>query len=64
MRQRERQHEDAREPQARAGTPTDQAADVQARAERLLAAGAAAIERALSADSAAFLTANRQEGGQ
>ena len=39
-------------------------ADLRDRAERLLAQGAGAIERALSQDSAAFLAANRQEGGQ
>lgn len=33
-------------------------------AERLLAAADEAIERALSTDSAAFLRANRQLGGQ
>jgi hypothetical protein len=38
--------------------------DLRAAAERLLARGADAIERALSQDSAAFLAANRQEGGQ
>ena len=38
--------------------------DLRAAAERLLAQGADAIERALSQDSAAFLAANRQEGGQ
>ena len=43
--------------------PTEQL-DFRAAAERLLAQGADAIERALSQDSAAFLAANRQEGGQ
>ena len=38
--------------------------DLGAAGERLLAQGADAIERALSQDSAAFLAANRQEGGQ
>jgi hypothetical protein len=59
---RERHHDarDARPaPAAPAGTP-----DLRAAAERLLAEGADAIERALSQDSAAFLAANRQEGGQ
>jgi hypothetical protein len=37
---------------------------IGATAARLLAAGDAAIERALSADSDAFLRANRQQGGQ
>ena len=43
--------------------PPDQP-DLRAAAERLLARGTDAIERALSQDSAAFLAANRQEGGQ
>jgi hypothetical protein len=33
-------------------------------AERFLAAGEEAIQRALSHDSEGFLTANQQEGGQ
>jgi hypothetical protein len=33
-------------------------------ARRLLATGADAIDRALSQDSAAFLSENQQEGGQ
>jgi hypothetical protein len=59
---RERQH-DTPEVRAAAGTPTP-AVDFRAAAERLLARGADAIDRALSQDSAAFLAANRQEGGQ
>lgn len=38
--------------------------DLLAAAELLLARGGDAIERALSQDSAAFLAANRQEGGE
>jgi len=38
--------------------------DLRASAEPLLARGADAIDRALSQDSAAWLAANRQEGGQ
>jgi hypothetical protein len=38
--------------------------DLRERGERFLAHGADAIERALSRDSAVFLRANRQEGGQ
>lgn len=38
--------------------------NARASAERFLAQGADAIERALSQNSAAFLAANRQEGGQ
>ncbi len=39
-------------------------ADLRGNAERLLARGADAIERALSQDNAAFLAASRQEGGE
>jgi hypothetical protein len=62
MRERQRHHDDIRAPQ-----PPAPAADFGATreaAERLLAQGADAIERALSGNSAAFLAANRQEGGQ
>ena len=52
-------HDTLPTPAAPAGQP-----DLRAAAERLLARGADAIERALSQDSAAFLAANRQEGGQ
>ena len=38
--------------------------DLRLDAERLLATGADAIDRALSQDSVAFLSANQQEGGQ
>ena len=38
--------------------------DLRGDAQRLLAAGDEAIERALSANSEAFLAANRQTGGQ
>lgn len=38
--------------------------ELRADAERMLAAGDDAIARALSQDSAAFLRANRQRGGQ
>jgi hypothetical protein len=62
---RERQT-DPREPrQVEAGT--DGGADLtaaRADADGLLAAADDAIERALSADSTAFLAANRQRGGQ
>ena len=59
---RERMH-DQHEHQAPPAVPTGQA-DLRASAERLLAQGADAIERALSQDSTAFLAATRQEGGQ
>ena len=38
--------------------------DLRANADPLLARGADAIDRGLSQDSAAWLAANRQEGGQ
>jgi hypothetical protein len=53
----------AHRPAGPASGPPDQP-DLLAAAERLLARGGDAIERALSQDSAAFLAANRQEGGQ
>ena len=63
MRQRERQHEPTQPPQS--GEPgSDNLAAAGDSMTRLLAAGDAAIERALSTDSAAFLRANRQHGGQ
>lgn len=59
---RERSHEEFENP-PRPVVQSDQAV-IRASAERLLARGADAIERALSQDSAAFLSANRQEGGE
>jgi len=62
MSQRERTHDERDErmmPAAPAG-----GSSLLASAERLLARGSEAIDRALSQDSAAFLAANRQEGGQ
>ncbi|HVO28043.1 MAG TPA: hypothetical protein VMW56_30935 [Candidatus Margulisiibacteriota bacterium] len=64
MRERERQHD---EHQPQAGSVPDGGNDlgaIGAAAARLVAAGDAAIERALSGDSDAFLRANRQQGGQ
>jgi hypothetical protein len=63
MKERERQ------PQRQQPAPTGSsgADDLDAAREqgaRLLAAGDDAIERALSADSRAFLRANRQQGGE
>jgi hypothetical protein len=64
MRLRERQNEEARQ-QPAAGVPASQGSqNLREAAERLLAQGADAIDRALSGNSAAFLAANRQEGGQ
>ena len=58
---RERHHEERV-----SASPTGGAGgqDLRASAERLLAQGADAIDRALSQDSTAFLAANRQVGGQ
>lgn len=61
MSMRERQHDERQQP-AIPETPTPESG--LRRAEQLLARGADAIERGLSQDSAAFLAANRQEGGQ
>ncbi len=63
MRERERQHEQRQQPAG--GTPgSDNLGAIGDMVERLLTAGDAAIERALSSDSDAFLRANRQQGGQ
>jgi hypothetical protein len=63
MRERERQHEQL--PQPGGGDPGNgNLAAIGDTVGRLLAAGDAAIDRALSADSEAFLRANRQQGGQ
>lgn len=63
MRERERQHE--QRPQPGSGDPgSDNLGAIGDTVGRLLAAGDAAIDRALSADSEAFLRANRQQGGQ
>jgi len=59
---RERDH-DGREGPLRAVAPPNPI-DLRANGERLLTQGADAIDRALSQNSAAFLAANRQEGGQ
>jgi hypothetical protein len=61
MRERNR---DERETPAGGGAAVPAAGDLGEQAERLFAAGGDAIERALSQDSAAFLAANQQEGGQ
>jgi hypothetical protein len=61
MRERNR---DEREAPAGAGAGIPAASDLRDQAERLLAAGGDAIDQALSQDSAAFLAANEQEGGQ
>jgi hypothetical protein len=64
MEQRNRRNEERRG----GGSPEgDQGEDLKPLAERgaaFFAAGAAAIEAALSGDSQAFLNDNRQEGGQ
>jgi hypothetical protein len=63
MHTRQRNHDDPRSAQAAAGGPGE-LDQLRASADRLLAVGTAAINRALSGDSPAFLEANRQEGGQ
>lgn len=63
MQQRQRNHEDQQPLPAPPGG-SGELEELRARADRLLAAGADAIDRALSHDSRAFLEANRQEGGQ
>ena len=63
MSMRERSHEGWEGPPG-AGMMAPGQGDLRERGERFLAHGADAIERALSRDSAVFLRANRQEGGQ
>jgi hypothetical protein len=63
MRQKERQ--DDRSPSGDRGEPESGLDQVRERAERFLAAGDDAINRALAnSDSEAFLRANRQQGGE
>jgi len=67
MRLRERANDmHEQEPQnPSSGTPASDNLDaLREAAERLLAAGDDAINRALSGNSEAFLEANRQQGGQ
>jgi hypothetical protein len=63
MHTRQRTHEDQQQAQA-APAISSELEQLRASADRLLAAGTDAIDRALSSDSRAFLDANRQEGGQ
>jgi len=62
MKLREHRHEEPRGQHA--GAPPVQDSTMRERAEHLLAASADIIDYALSGDSAAFLAANLQEGGQ
>ena len=67
MRERERHNQRERETPAEPVTPGAAGQtlnDNRSAAERFLAAGDKAINRALSANSEEFLTANCQEGGQ
>ena len=63
METRQRNHDDPQPAQATPGASGD-LDQLRASADRLLAVGADAIDRALSSDSHAVLEANRQEGGQ
>lgn len=63
MHTRQRNHEETQQAQPAAAGSGD-LDQLRASADRLLAAGSDAIDRALSSDSRAFLEANRQEGGQ
>lgn len=64
MRERERQHDERQRPQDGGVPGGDNLGAIGDAAARLVAAGDAAIDRALSGDSDAFLRANRQQGGQ
>jgi hypothetical protein len=61
MRERERERDEP--PPAGGGSPVGPSS-LRDDAQRLLAATNAYIDRALSQDSARFLAANRQHGGQ
>jgi hypothetical protein len=63
MEQHER-HTTPSEPDVLPGTSPDRLDETRAEANRLLRAADEAIARALSADSQAFLQANRQTVGQ
>jgi len=65
MRERERRSDEQQRHTAGGGAPSGSSLDdLGDAAARLLAVGDAAIDRALSSDSDAFLHANRQQGGQ
>jgi hypothetical protein len=65
MRERVRQQDQRDRPQSGDGIPeSGNLGAIGEAAARLLAAGDAAINRAISSDSDAFLRANRQQGGQ
>ncbi len=65
MQLKERDRERAGDGGGVSGDDTDDTlASAREAGERLLVAGDAAITRALSGDSEAFLKASRQEGGQ
>jgi hypothetical protein len=63
MRQRERDQDDS-QPVAGGAPGADNLDQLRTAASELLAAGDDAIERALSRNSEAFITANRQHGGE
>jgi len=63
MRQKERQ--DNKPPTGNGGNPGSGLDQLREQADRFLAAGDAAIDRALAnTDSETFLRANRQQGGE
>jgi len=65
MSTREKHHEGNENDHAPAGAPGGGSlSTVATAAERLLAAGADAIDRALSSDSQGFLRASQQRGGE
>ncbi len=64
MRTRERSREQRERPRGEGGPAEAGSGELRDMAERLLAAGDDAINRALSADSEAYLSATRQRGGE
>jgi hypothetical protein len=63
MSERERIHQPTQRGEG-PGPEDDRLADLRAAADRLLGNAEQALERAISADSVAFLNANRQTVGQ
>ncbi|MBN1421532.1 MAG: hypothetical protein JXP34_22355 [Planctomycetes bacterium] len=64
MELRERMHDEGGRPGAGEGGGGSNLSHLRQLGERYLAAADAAIARSLSGDSQAFLSANRQQGGE
>lgn len=64
MKEKQKQHDTIPQPIASGDPGGDELAEAQRNLNSLLAAGDAAIQSALSKDSAAFLASTHQRGGQ